>query len=263
MILSLSVLSVETSPFSFRVHLSGLPSMGSHRVGHDWSDLAAAAAYKAQRPRAFPDVGFLVLKPGQPRANQDPGHPSSVYRLPQSWMLPLVCPTPCLLSNTPHPPFLLAHHFCCPQGVVYSSCLGALGLPRRHWTESESVSRSVMSWLFCDPMDCSPPGSSVHGNPRREYWYLCPPPGDLPDLGIEPRSPALQVKSLPSESPGVLVEKNPLPVQETQEMWVRSLGLEKEMATHSSILVWRIPSIEEPGGLQSKGSQRAEHDQVT
>ena len=112
-------------------------------------------------------------------------------------------------------------------------------------------------------MDCSPPGSSVHGNPRQEYWYLCPPPGDVPDLGIEPRSPALQVKSLPSESPGVLVEKTPLPVQETQETWVRSLGLEKEMATDSSILAWRIPLIEEPGGLQSKGSQRAEHDQVT
>ena len=41
--------------------------------------------------------------------------------------------------------------------------------------------------------------------------------------------------------------------------WVRSLGwedpLEKEMATHSSILAWRIPWTEEPGGLQSTGSQ--------
>ena len=44
-----------------------------------------------------------------------------------------------------------------------------------------------------------------------------------------------------------------------QETWVRSLGwedpLEKEMATHSSILVWRIPWTEEPGGLQSTGLQ--------
>ena len=42
---------------------------------------------------------------------------------------------------------------------------------------------------------------------------------------------------------------------ETQESWVQSLGgeypLEKEMATHSSILAWKIPSTEEPGGLQS------------
>ena len=49
-----------------------------------------------------------------------------------------------------------------------------------------------------------------------------------------------------------------------QETWVRSLGqedpLEKEMATHSSILAWRIPWTEEPGGLQSMGSQRVGHD---
>ena len=47
-------------------------------------------------------------------------------------------------------------------------------------------------------------------------------------------------------------------------MWVRSLGredpLEEEMGTHSSILAWRIPWTEEPGGLQSMGSQRAGHD---
>ena len=47
--------------------------------------------------------------------------------------------------------------------------------------------------------------------------------------------------------------KNRLPEQETQETWVRSLGqegpLEKGMATHSSILAWRIPWTEKPGGL--------------
>ena len=50
-------------------------------------------------------------------------------------------------------------------------------------------------------------------------------------------------------------------------MWetrVRSLAqegpLQKEMATHSSILDWRIPWMEEPGGLQSMGSQRVRHD---
>ena len=49
-----------------------------------------------------------------------------------------------------------------------------------------------------------------------------------------------------------------------QETWVRSLGwedpLEKEMATLSSILAWRIPWTQEPGGLQSMGSQRVGHD---
>ena len=53
----------------------------------------------------------------------------------------------------------------------------------------------------------------------------------------------------------------------TQETWVRSLcwedPLEKEMATHSSTLAWRIPWTEEPGGLQSTGSQRVGHDWAT
>ena len=55
--------------------------------------------------------------------------------------------------------------------------------------------------------------------------------------------------------------KNPSAVQ---EMWVGSLGwedpLEEEMATHPSILAWRMPWTEEPGGGQSMGSQRVGHD---
>ena len=55
--------------------------------------------------------------------------------------------------------------------------------------------------------------------------------------------------------------KNPPAVQETQ---VRSLGwedpLEEGMATHSSTLAWRSPWTEEPGGLQSTGSQSVRHD---
>ena len=46
--------------------------------------------------------------------------------------------------------------------------------------------------------------------------------------------------------------------------WVRSLGwedaLEKELASHSSSLAWEIPQTEEPGGLESMGSQRVGHD---
>ena len=49
-------------------------------------------------------------------------------------------------------------------------------------------------------------------------------------------------------------------MQEMQEMWVQSLGwedpLEKEMATHFSILAWEIPWTREPGGLESTGLQR-------
>ena len=58
--------------------------------------------------------------------------------------------------------------------------------------------------------------------------------------------------------------KNPPAMQETQ---VQPLGgedpLEKGMATHSSILTWRIPWAEEPGGLQSTGPQRVGHDLAT
>ena len=58
--------------------------------------------------------------------------------------------------------------------------------------------------------------------------------------------------------------KNFLPMQEMQEMWVRFLGLEdpleKEMATHSSVLVWKTPGTGEPSGLPSMGSHTVGHD---
>ena len=67
-------------------------------------------------------------------------------------------------------------------------------------------------------------------------------------LGFERGLVAQMVKSLPA----------------MRETWVQSLGqedtLEKQIATHSSILAWRIPWTEEPGGLQSMGSQRVGHD---
>ena len=54
------------------------------------------------------------------------------------------------------------------------------------------------------PIDCSMPGSSMWGFLRQEYWrgLPCPLPRDLPNPGIEPRYPALQADSLPSEPPG-------------------------------------------------------------
>ena len=64
--------------------------------------------------------------------------------------------------------------------------------------------------------------------------------------------------------PGGLVVKNLCANAGTQEARVRSLGredpLEEEVATHSSILVWKILWTDEPGGLQSKGLQRVGHD---
>ena len=76
-----------------------------------------------------------------------------------------------------------------------------------------------------------------------------------------PNSPYL---CCPVGFPGSSMVKNPPAMQEMQETWVQSLGgedpLEGEMATHSSFLAWRIPWMEEPGGLQSTGSQRVGYD---
>ena len=58
--------------------------------------------------------------------------------------------------------------------------------------------------LFCNPMDCSPPGCSVHGifQARILQWVAFPSPGDLVDTGIEPTSPALAGGFFPAAPPG-------------------------------------------------------------
>ena len=56
--------------------------------------------------------------------------------------------------------------------------------------------------ILCDPMDYNPPDSSVH------EILPFPSPGDLPNPGIEPRSPTLQADSLPSEPPGKQAQVN-------------------------------------------------------
>ena len=89
---------------------------------------------------------------------------------------------------------------------------------------------------LCDPMDSSPPNFSVHRilQARILEWIAVPL--------------AQMVKRLPTK----------------RETRVQSLGredlLEKEMATHSSILAWKIPWTEEPGKLQSTGLQSVGHD---
>ena len=58
--------------------------------------------------------------------------------------------------------------------------------------------------IFCKPMDCSPPGFSVHGISQARILELVviSSPGDLPDPGIEPMSPALADRFFTTESPG-------------------------------------------------------------
>ena len=72
--------------------------------------------------------------------------------------------------------------------------------------------------------------------------------------------PPLSSNSLPLQLVAQRLKRLPT----MRETWVQSLGwedpLEKEMATHPSIPAWRVPWAEEPGGLQSTGSQRVGHD---
>ena len=70
----------------------------------------------------------------------------------------------------------------------------------------ENLDKEEQSWRIhtkaaSNPLDCSPPGSSVHGILQQGYWsgLPFPAPGDLPNPGIKPGSPALQAVSLPTE----------------------------------------------------------------
>jgi len=108
-------------------------------------------------------------------------------------------------------------------------------------------------------------------------------PGELPDQGIEPKSPTLQVDTLPSELPEkpilfipiftdkeTKLQKSSLEAQAVKnllamwETWVQSVDwedpLEKGKATHFNIHAWRIPWTEEPCGVQSMWSQKVRHD---
>ena len=71
-----------------------------------------------------------------------------------------------------------------------------------YWISESEVSQSCPT--LCYPVDCSPLGSSVHGifQARLLDWVAISSPGDLPNPGIEPRSPALQADALTSEPPG-------------------------------------------------------------
>ena len=85
------------------------------------------------------------------------------------------------------------------------------------------------------------------GFPRQEYWngLPFPPSGALSDPGIEPMSPALAARFFTTEPPG------------RTSQWAWSLDqedpLDEEKASYSSILAWKIPQAEEPGGLQNIG----------
>ena len=90
----------------------------------------------------------------------------------------------------------------------------------KEWFSSSVVLVTQSCLTLCVPVDCSLPGSSVHGILQEEYWrgLPFPSPGDLPDPGIEPESPALWA-SLVAQ-----LVKNPPAMQETQfDSWVEKI----------------------------------------
>ena len=99
---------------------------------------------------------------------------------------------------TPPNPFFFPH---------LSEKLSTGLLPPSMWKNVKVNVKVLVAQLcltLCNPMDCSPLGSMEFS--RQEHWsgLPFPSPGDFPDPGTEPRSPALQVDSLPSEPPGKL-----------------------------------------------------------
>ena len=138
---------------------------------------------------------------------------------------------------------------------------------------------------LCNPVDSSPSGSAVHGilqarildcvaisyfrgtsRPRNKTRVTC-----ISRIGRRTLYPCTTWEAILFNvmhyywSSLVAQRVRRLPVM--QETWVRSLGqedpLEKEMATHSSTLAWKILWTEKPGRLQSMGSQRVRHDWAT
>ena len=80
---------------------------------------------------------------------------------------------------------------------------------------------------LCDLMDCSTPGSSVHGDsPRQEYWSGLPFPslGDLPNPGIIPESPAFQANTLLSEPPGKQKQSS-YPMLKVRKFFLKGQGV--------------------------------------
>ena len=154
---------------------------------------------------------------------------------------------------------------------------------------------------LCNPMDCSLPASSVHGILQANVlqWVAIPSPGDFPNPGIKLMSltsPTLAGGFLTTRATWEATCSSACRYSSHYDimyydLWqiftehllcvlhhakclyttcfntIQSLGqqdpLEKEMATHSSTLAWKIPLTEEHGRLQSMGLQRVRHDWAT
>ena len=130
-----------------------------------------------------------------------------------------------------------------------------------HSVQFSSVTQSCPT--LCDPMKCSTPDLPVHHQLQESTQSLVHHIDDAiqPSHPLSSPSPPtfnLSLELYVYKHPGAsLIAQSVTNLPAVQETWVQFLGcedpMEKEMATHSSLLAWRIPWIEEPGGQQSMG----------
>ena len=146
---------------------------------------------------------------------------------------------------------------------IISLCTVSLGFIRiaaRIWDSflSLCVCVCVCVWVaqlcptLCNPMDCSPPGSPIHGITQARYWSLLsfPRPGDLPDPGTEPQSPGLWADSTVWTTRGALF---PLPILKDSSLqwrinefwtwWVQWVGAMRTLGSVSPGLEFCNPLL--------------------
>ena len=125
-------------------------------------------------------------------------------------LIRLSCPSLSCLLEFVQAPVHLVSGVIQPSHLLLPPSPPALNLPFHRSVDSELTPQSMCAHLLSSVPLCAPPWTAAHQAPltmgfsRQGYWRgsPCPPPGDLPHLGIEPGSLALQADSLSSEPPG-------------------------------------------------------------
>ena len=201
----------------------GLPSMGSHRVGHDWSDLANYSPFHGSLPW-YPE-GACVSQ-----WSYEPWH-AGPHKMHRSWQRILWSP-----EGNGKPP---------PQYTCRKNLMNCIKGPKDMTLKNESPrSEGVQCANGEEQRITNGPRMNKAAEPK---WIW----GSGVDGSREASLVAQMVKHLPAMQETWIQSLG----------WEDPL--EKEMTTHSSILAWRIPWTEEPGRLQSMWLQRVRHNWAT